>query len=245
MTESPQFLVVIPSIRQALPGFEGVQSRVKGTFTMPTEYHLLDGKDGKPAALNRARADLLPASPAPFYVTMDDDYVPPADWQTKALEAMEQFPELGALSYWVGDDPQLQELIGAHRVGEPRERAGCRVRFCERGHHLAGAILVYRRAVAQAVGPQPITAQKYQVWEDAWRGRKVQALGYQLGFVEAALPEFIEFDDPEEYKQWRREQVLLSRKDQEEHLRATGISDPLTLRLRRWVARVRGRAKAD
>ncbi len=242
MDPSPRFLVVVPSIRQTRTGFEQVQARVKATFDLPTEYHLLDGSQGKPAALNLALQQLLPASQAEFYVTMDDDYIPPVDWQERAIQAMADFPKLGALSFWVGDDPALQSLIGAHRVGPPQAAGQSVVRFCERGHHLAGAILVYRRTVAEAVGPQPITAEKYQVWEDAWRGRKVQALRYELGFVEAEVPEFIEFDDPEEYKQWRTEQVIRSRKDQDAQLARTGIPDPWTLRLRRWVARVRGRS---
>lgn len=217
--------------------------RVKETFQFPTEFHILDGSDGKPAALNTALEHLLTPHTAPFYVTMDDDYIPPQNWQQKAVQAFEALPKLGALSFWVGEDPELQQLIGAFRLDPPTTIGPVTVRKVQRGHHINGAIVVYRREVALAVGPQPITAEKYQVWEDAWRGRKVQSLGWELTFVEADLPEFIVYDDPEEYLAWRNDQVRLSRKDQDKVLRTSGISDSPILRLRRLVARLRGRAK--
>lgn len=238
----PDFLVVIPTIRRDRTGFDEVMGRVQASFTRPTEFHLLDGSDGKPAALNRAYDELLIASDAEFYVTMDDDYVPGPGWQDRAAEAMREFPELGAVSLWVGEDPEAQRLIGAERVLPPLTRNGVTVRMNERGHHIAGACIVYRREVALQVGKQPITAEKYQVWEDAWRGRKIQSLGYELGFVEGATPEFIWYDDPPEYDAWRKDQVARSRRDQDRMLSTSGIADPWTLRLRRWVARIRGRA---
>ena len=239
----PAFLVVIPTIRQDQRGFEDVMLRVRQSFTQPTEFHILDGSKGKPAALNLALDHLVARSSCDFYVTMDDDYVPGEGWQDRVADALQEFSELGAVSLWVGDDPEAQKLIGAERVLAPENRAGVTVRKNERGHHIAGACIAYRRDVAIQVGKQPITSQKYQVWEDAWRGRKIQSLGYELGFVEGATPEFIWYDDPPEYDAWRKEQVAQSRKDQDYYLATSGIPDPVSVRIRRWVAKVRGRAK--
>lgn len=239
---SDRFLVIIPSIRQDRPGFAEVQARVQATFTQPTEYHLLHGKDGKPAALNHALASLLPASDATIYVTMDDDYVPGAGWQELVVQAFQDLPRVGAASLWVGNDPELQHLIGAFRLDPPVTEGKTTYRKVQRGHHIAGALIAYRREVALAVGPQPITGEKYQVWEDAWRGRKVQSLGWDLAFLEGAEPDFIFYEDPAEYVKWREDQVVASRRNQDEYLRQSGIPDPWTLRLRRWVAKIRGRA---
>jgi len=241
-TPKPEFLVVIPSIRQTRTGFDEVQSRVKAGFRKPTEYHLLDGKDGKPAALNHALTHLLPASPAQIYVTMDDDYVPGAGWQDLVLRAFESEPKIGVIGLWVGDDPDQLRIIGAERVGAPKQSGGVTLRVVDRGHHIAGALLAYRREVAMQIGPQPITGEKYQVWEDAWRGRRAQSLGWDLAFIEGAEPEYIRYDDPPEYDAWRAEQVALSRKNQDEWLRNSGIPDPWHLRLRRLIAKIRGHA---
>lgn len=235
---SVKWLVVIPTIRQDRPGHAEVMARVRASFTQPTDFHILDGAEGKPAALNMALKDLLDAHN--FYVTMDDDYVPGAGWQDLVAQAFRDLPRLGMAGLWVG--PHDQGLVGAHRVLSPRTAGNTTYRPLERGHHVAGAFHAYRPDVARLVGPQPITNERYQVWEDAWRGRRVQALGYDLAFIEGATPEFITYDDPAEYIQWRESQVTQSRVDQDIWLRDSGIPDPITLRLRRWIARMRGRA---
>lgn len=242
-TQKPEFLVVIPSIRQSRTGFDEVQSRVRASFSRPTEYHLLDGKEGKPAALNFALASLLPPSEAKFYVTMDDDYVPGAGWQDLIVKVFESEPKIGVIGLWVSDNEEHLRIIGAERVSPPRQSGSATIRLVDRGHHIAGALLAYRREVAEQIGAQPITGEKYQVWEDAWRGRRAQSLGWDLAFVEGAEPEYIKYDDPPEYDAWRAEQVALSRKNQDEWLRDSGIPDPWHLRLRRVIARLRGRAK--
>lgn len=242
MSATPSFLVVVPTIRQDRAGFDDVMARVKATFSLPTEFHVLDGSEGKPVALNRALGSLLPASSHAFYVTMDDDYVPSEGWQERAVQAFDDLPRVGVLSLWVGDDPHLQQVVGAERL-DPWQAAGAtRFRRVQRGHHIAGAMLIMRREVALAVGPQPVTGEKYQIWEDAWRGRRVQALGWELAFVDGPTPEFIHYDDPPEYDAWRLEQIARSRKEQDRWLKDSGIPDPWTLRLRRWLARLRGKA---
>lgn len=238
-----EFLVVVPSIRQDRPGFEEVMARVRRTFVRPTRFEILDGTEGKPAALNSALANLLPSSTAQVYVTMDDDYVPGAVWQEQVLACFGAFPQLGVTACWPGDDPHLHDVIGAHRIGPWESSAGVRIRYVERGHHIAGAMLAYRREVALATGPQPVTDEKYQIWEDAWRGRRVQSLGWRLGFVDAGLPEFVHYDDPSEYDEWRKEQIQLSRQNQDFWLKDSGIPDPISLRIRRWIAKIRGRAQ--
>ena len=238
----PSFLVVIPSIRQNREGFKDVQKRVEATFRFETEYHLLDGREGKAATLNQAFDDLLSVSHHDYYVTMDDDYVPGNNWQEMIDLAFHDLPELGAASCWVGDDPELQELIGAYRLDTPRKTKHIEWRKVQRGHHIAGALIAYKTSVARQCGKQPITQEKYQVWEDAWRGRRVQSLGYDLGFITCDLPEFIWYEDPPEYIKWREDQVIRSRKNQDEMLKLSGISDPWHLQLRRKIAKLRGRS---
>lgn len=241
MSRDKRFLVVVPSIRQDRTGFAEAMERVRGTFSEPTEFHVLDGSEGKPAALNRALSELLAPGQHEFYVTMDDDYIPGAGWQDLARKAFADLPKLGVASLWVGDDPHLQSVIGAERLHPWRTTGNTRYRAVHRGHHIAGAMLIYRREVALAVGPQPVTQERYQIWEDAWRGRKVQSLGWDLAFLDGALPEFLSYDDPPEYDAWRQEQIALSRKDQDKWLQDSGIPDPWSLRLRRWIAKIRGR----
>ncbi len=238
---SAQFLVVIPTIRQNRPGFDEVMARVQASFTLPTEFHILDGVEGKPVALNLALQELLKDHAA--YVTMDDDYVPGVGWQDLVAQAFVDLPKLGVASLWVGDDTELQRIVGSHRVLPPRVAGKTNYRPLERGHHLAGAMHAYRNEVAKAVGPQPITGEKYQVWEDAWRGRRVQSLGWDLAFLDGAAPEFIWYEDPAEYVQWRTDQVAKSRQDQDRWLKDSGIPDPWTLKLRRLIAKMRGRAE--
>ncbi len=238
-TKTAVFLVVIPSIRQDRAGFDEVMNRVQATFTHPTEFHILDGSDGKPAALNRALDEKL--KDHHVYVTMDDDYIPGSSWQDLILQAMEDLAKVGVFALWVGDDPHLQREIGAERVQPQQTKNSTTFRAVERGHHIAGAILCYRPEVARAVGPQPITGEKYQIWEDAWRGRRVQSLGWDLAFIEGAVPTYHKYEDPPEYDAWRAEQITLSRQNQDHWLRDSGIPDPWHLRLRRWVAKLRGR----
>lgn len=172
---------------------------------------------------------------------MDDDYIPGPNWQEKVIQAFKDLPRVGVVSLWVGEDPHLQRVIGAERLDPWKFQGQTRFRRVQRGHHIAGAMLAYRREVAEGVGPQPITEEKYQIWEDAWRGRRVQSLGWDLAFIEADLPQFIAYDDPPEYDAWRAEQVAASRKNQDHWLKDSGIPDPWSLRLRRWIAKLRGR----
>ncbi len=239
----PSFLVVIPSIRQQRSGFTEVQKRVQATFSFETEYHLLDGSNGKASALNWSYDNLLSNSHHDYYVTMDDDYVPGKNWQEKLDLAFTDLPRLGAASCWVGEDLELQKLIGAHRISAPKIVKDTEWRKVLKGHHIAGALIAYKTSVARQCGKQPITQEKYQVWEDAWRGRRVQSLGYDLGFITCDLPEFIWYEDPKEYVIWRENQAKASRKDQDEMLKLSGISDSWHLQLRRKIARLRGRYK--
>lgn len=239
-----QFLVVIPTIRQTRTGFEEVMGRIRATLTMPTEFHILDGSEGKPVALNRALEELLPQSSATIYVTLDDDYVPGHDWQSKIAQAFADLPQVGVCAVWVGDDPELQRIMGKERVDPPATQGKTTFRKVQRGHHIAGAMLCYRREVALQAGPQPITGEKYQIWEDAYRGRRVQSLGWEMAFIECEEPPvLLSYDDPPEYDAWRQEQIVASRKNQQHYLKQSGMPDPWTLRARRWLARVRGRSK--
>ncbi len=234
-----RYLVVIASIRQSLPGFEETMAQIRSTFVEPAELVVIDGQAGKAAALNRAAREILPGSDAPIYVTMDDDVLLGADWQAKVSAAMEALPQVGAIGLWPGDEHG--ELVGAHRYGPWREAGSTRYRLAERGHHLNGAFIAYRREVALKLWPQPETAERYQVWEDAWRGRRVQALGWELAMIECDPPRFIHYPDPQEYLDRKARELETTHQSAESMLATSGIADPLLLRIRRRLARIKQR----
>lgn len=235
------FLVVIPTIRQDWREFEPTMARIQASFTLPTDLHILDGSSGKPAALNRAHEELLLPSHATYYVTLDDDIVPLPGWQEGMHAAMLEFPELGAASLYYGESDEHQRLMGAERLSAPETRGQSTVRFCKPGHHLAGGNITFRREMALKVGPMPLQGHRYVLWEDAWRGRRVVAAGGKLGYVLGHGVEMVEFVEPEEYRKEKIEGIALSRQNQREMLDSTGVKDPLLIRIRRRVAKLRGR----
>ncbi|MBS1704667.1 MAG: hypothetical protein JST40_02245 [Armatimonadetes bacterium] len=204
---------------------------------MPTEFHVLDGSDGKAAALNSALHNIAAKTDADIYVALDDDTVPGADWQDKLSAALCDVPSVGAWGLWMGDDPIMLEYVGVQRIGPWQRSGSTEYRVLERGHHLVGCFLAYRTDVALEAGPQPITDQKYQIWEDAWRGRRVQALGYDLAFVRCESPVVVHYPDPAEYEVRKRIEIEASRKIQDRVLATSGIPDPWIVRLKR---RLRG-----
>lgn len=241
VSDTPSFLVVVPTIRQEWDEFDPTIARIRESFSLPTEFHILDGSAGKPAALNAAHDALLKPSQATYYVTLDDDIVPIRGWQEVMHQAMQDFPELGAASLYYGDSAEHQQLMGAERLNPPLTRGASTVRMCKPGHHLAGGNITFRRDMALKVGPMPLQGHRYVLWEDAWRGRRVVAAGGALAYVLGAAVEMIEFKEPDHYRQEKVEGIALSRQTQREMLDATGVRDPLSIRLRRKIAKWRGR----
>lgn len=239
---NPRFLIVIPTIRQDWPEFAPTLERIREGLTLPSRLVILDGSRGKPAALNAAHAELLVPAKEEYYVTLDDDIVPQWGWQDAIHQAFVDFPELSAASAWYGDSPEMLRLMGAERTRPPETRGASTVRFCHRGHHLLGGNITFRREFALKVGPMPLPDHRYVLYEDAWRGRRVQAAGGQLGFVMGARVEMVTFAEPHGYRAEKEQGIARSREGVDRILASTGVGDPALLRLRRWVARLRGRA---
>jgi hypothetical protein len=239
-----KFLVVVPTIRRGLPGFDEAIAAIEGSFTQPTEFHVLDGAAGKTQTLNRAFDELLMPSDCDVYATIDDDYIPGAGWQDDVQKAFEGLPRLGAASMWLGDSAVMLEYVGAHRLAAPRQVNGVTYRTLLKGHHIAGCMIAFRREAALAVGKVPETAEKYQIWEDAWRGRRVQLAGFDAAFIVGQeLPRIVPYEDRKEYLQSKEADIVTSRLNQDEAFRKGGVADSWTVALRRKIAQLRGRSK--
>lgn len=236
-----KFLIVIPTVRQALPGFEMIMERVRSSLTHPTDLHILDGKPNKPETLNRAFDDLLVPSDCDAYVTMDDDYLPADGWQDLIADGFQKLPNGGAFGIWLGDSPKELEIMGSspRTVGPRQEIQGLIYRRVIPPHHIAGAMIAFRKESAIAVGKQPQSDLNYQIWEDAWRGRRVQKTGKDLIYLEGVHPEMYEYDDPPEYVRQKEEDVLASEKLTQEFLRKGGVGDPLSIQLRRFAGKIK------
>ena len=109
---SQEFTVVVPTIRQGLPGFKETIADIEASFTRPTEFHVLDGRGGKVAALNRAFDQVLLLTETPVYVTLDDDFVPPTGWQDKVALALEEFSHVGVVCPWPGNEQVWIDYVG-------------------------------------------------------------------------------------------------------------------------------------
>jgi len=232
-----KFLVVVPSIRQSYPGFERVMERIRESFTQPTEFHVLDGKDGKAQTLNRALLEKLPASDADIYVTMDDDFVPSKGWQNKVAQAFESHPGIGSIGIWLGEDPEMLAYMGSDNIESPQRDGDLTIRYVFPGHHIVGCNVAMRRSVAIEVGPTPETTEKYQFWEDGWRGRMVGKLKFRQAFVEAGPVEFVRWQDTKEYTEMRNRDIASARSKVGKIMKESGIGPSFWDRLRNKVKR--------
>lgn len=238
-----RFLVVIATIRQRLPGFDETMDRIRSTFEFETDFHILDGSEGKAQALNLARRELLASTDAACYVTMDDDIIPGAGWQALMEEAFQQLPKFGAFGLWMGDDPASLELHGAHLLDPDRRVGNVVYRRVRPPHHLNGGFIAYRTEVARLIGDIPTEGVRYQLWEDAWRGRTVTKLGWEMAHLKGPRSEVIEYPDTGEYVAQKAAETKFGKQRSDVLLAEEGLGDSLLLRLRKWVARIRGRAK--
>lgn len=193
-----RFLIVIPTIRQGLAGFEETMRRIRESLTQPTDLRVLDGREGKAQTLNRALEELLPASEAEVYVTMDDDYIPPHGWQDLLVKGFGSDPRWGALGLWIGDDERSRYYMLAHYCGPLRERGGLSYRNVP--HNIVGCMIAFRREVALAVGATPSSDEKYQVWEDGYRCARVKKLGYRMAYLMGPPPTLVDYRDTADYQ---------------------------------------------
>lgn len=237
-----KFVVVIASIRQGLSGFDETMLRIKSTFVDSTEFHLLDGADGKAQALNRASDEILAKTDADCYVTMDDDIVPAAGWQVLIKNAFESLPKYGAFGLWMGDDPDRKTLVGATSLDPIQTEGSVSYRRVRPPHHLNGGFIAYRTDVARQVGIIPTEGVRYQLWEDAWRGRRVTQLGWEMAFVYGVEVDMVDYPDRAEYLAMKKSDLAFGKAQADRVLAESGLGDSAALRFRKWVAKVRGRA---
>jgi GT2 family glycosyltransferase len=238
-----KYTVVIATIREELPGFQETMEKIRATFSYPTDFHILNGHGGKAQALNQAADEILAATDADCYVTMDDDIVPGPEWQPMVEAAFQNLPKYGAFGLWMGDEPDRQILVGAHCLEEEATAGPVRYRRVKPPHHLNGGFIAYRTEVARQVGKIPTEGVRYQLWEDAWRGRRVTKQGWEMAFLKGTEVEMVDYPDPKEYLQRKEEEVQVGKQVSERVLNESGLGDPLSLRLRKWVAKARGRSK--
>lgn len=176
----PRFLVVVPSIRQKRPGFGTVMGALRASLTVPTDLQILDGILGKAQTLNAAQADLLAQSDADYYVTLDDDLLMKPGWQDLLIAGFAANSAWGALGIYVGD--QHREYMGIPVDAEPLSQASVNY-FRASAGHVVGCLVACRRGVAMGIGPIPNTREKYQFWEDGWRGGRVREMGLESAYM--------------------------------------------------------------
>lgn len=237
-----KFAVVIATIRQDLPGFGEAMDRIQASFDSTTDFHILDGADGKAQALNRAADGILADTDADCYVTMDDDIIPSIGWQGLATNAFTDLLKFGAFGLWMGDTPEMETLVGAHYLDEEALSGSTRYRRVRPPHHLNGGFIAYRTSVAREVGKIPTEGVKYQLWEDAWRGRRVTKLGWEMAFLNGVDVQMIDYPDRAEYLAMKQRDLEFGRAEADKVLANSGLGDTAALKLRKWVAKVRGRA---
>jgi len=238
-----QFTVVIATIRQTLPGFDETMDRIRSSFESPVDFHILDGSAGKAQALNQAYDEILAKTDAGIYVTMDDDIVPSKGWQCVVERAFDELREYGAFGLYMGDAPARRALVGEKFLELEEHVASVRFRRVVPPHHLNGGFIAYRSDVAKKVGKIPTEGVRYQLWEDAWRGRRVTKLGWEMAFLMGVDVDMVDYPDTNEYLGMKAKDLEIGRQRSERILADSGLGDPLGIRARKWLARVTGRAK--
>ncbi|MFN8852719.1 MAG: hypothetical protein ACK5XS_06825, partial [Armatimonadota bacterium] len=73
--------------------------------------------------------------------------------------------------------------------------------------------------------------------------RRAHKLGWKAAYVESPPITMIAFEDDETYLAQKAADIQSGRAIQESVLADAGLQDPLSWRLRRLIARLRGRAK--
>jgi len=241
---SNEFTIVVPTIRQGLAGFKETIADIEATFTRPTEFHVLDGRGGKVAALNRDYDNVLLLNETPIYVTLDDDFVPQPGWQDKIAETFDKFSHVGVACPWPGDEQRWIDYVGIESVYPWKEEDGLRFRLLKPWRHIPGCLLAFRRSVAIEMGKMPESNRKYDIYEDCFRGRMAYKLGWRSMYVEAGPCRQVDYVDRDEYIAHKADAIDESRAEAQSVLRDHGLGDPASWRFRRWLAQRLGRAKA-
>lgn len=238
-----RYLIVIPTIRQEVEGFNATIEAVRESLTQPTDLRILDGKAGKSQTLNAAYDELLSRFEGDVYVTLDDDLIPPHGWQDRIDDAFGLLPDVGMVSLWLGDGPVERNYMGAEHVGPENFAGEVRYRLVLGNHHIPGYMLAFRKEVAVSVGKLPESDLKYQIWEDAWRGRRVLKQGFRLAYVVTdPPPRLVQYRDDEAYVAAKERELAEGRKVEDVMLDSGGVGNSLLLKLRKRIARWRGRA---
>lgn len=237
------FVIVVPTIRQGLPGFAETIEKIKSSLTVPTDFRVLDGRSGKVAALNRAYDEVLLLTESKVYVTMDDDFVPPRGWQEAVLRVFDTYDNVGVVCPWPGDAPRWIDYVGADSVAKWIKKDGFERRYLKPWRHIPGCLLAFRRTTAIELGKTPESHRRYDVYEDCWRGRMAYKLGWRSMYVNVGPCQIYDYVDTDAYIAEKADAIDESRAESAKFLADSGLGDPWTWRLRRWIARARGRTK--
>jgi hypothetical protein len=235
-----KFLVVIPTIRRNYPGFDQVIERIRASFTLDTEFNVLDGSAGKSQTLNSALAKVAD-SDADVYVTMDDDFVPTSGWQDRMADVFTRDQRIGSLGIWLGEDQEMLNYMGYQHIANPIQLGPNRIRKVNAGHHVVGCIVAMRTSVALAVGPVPESTEKYQFWEDGWRGRRVTKLGFDQAFVDAGPVEFVRWQDTKEYQEMRERDIASAQEKVTDFMKQGGVAPTFFDRVKGKLKRMAGK----
>ncbi len=190
-----RYLIVIPTIRQSVAGFDQTMQAIRDSLTQPTDLRILDGREGKAQTLNAAYQTILRASDCDVYVTMDDDYLPEKGWQEALDQAFVRLKGYGALAPWLGEENA--QYMNLHWCDPETRVRGAPIRRVR--HNIAGCMIAFRRQAAVAIGPIPDSPEKYQYWEDGWRCRRLKDLRLKMAYVMNARANLFSYQDPEGY----------------------------------------------
>ncbi len=241
---SHEFVVVVPTIRQGLGGFDETIAAIEASFTRPTDFRVLDGRGGKVAALNRAYDEVLLLTDAPIYVTLDDDFVPPVGWQDAVVKALEVHSHVGVVCPWPGESEEWMDYVGRDSVGAWESEEGLTFRVLKPWRHIPGCLLAFRRSCVIEIGKMPESHRKYDIYEDCWRGRMAYKLGWRSMYVKSGACRQVYYHDRDEYIAHKADAIDESRLEASAVLEQFGLGDPFSWKVRRWIAKVRGRNKA-
>jgi len=142
----------------------------------------------------------------------------------------------------MGDDEISRQVMVDRCLDVESMAGGVSYRTVIPPHHLNGGFIAYRTEVAKQIGKIPTEGVQYQLWEDAWRGRRVTKLGWEMAFLKGAEVTMVDYPDPATYLAEKEKAIEFGRNASDRILRESGVGDPISIRLRKWLARARGRA---
>ena len=196
-----RFLVVVPTHRPLLAA--ATIEKIRQSFTYPTEFHVLDGTEGKVSALNKALTTVLDAAKHDIYVTIDDDILPPYNWQHDFACAFDRVPKLGVCGIDMVGSDEGENYMARAMLAPQYQIKDVVFRNTTHVQNVAGACMAIKTNIAKAIGPYPFIndGRTYYADEDGWRCHRCGQLGYQFGYVENkhGIVEFFGYHDSLEY----------------------------------------------